>query len=169
MNLLQPRRKTKVLAIILAIIGVIIFISSMISTIQIGEYYIGEIYDSAFTYIIGILFGRVGWGIHLGITLVLISLYLLKQPKMVISSEEEINRNDEIIIKEKQNDLSVLEWFGTLILIAIPLVNLILLLIWAFGTESSKKNFSRATLLYVVVAAIISIIVVLASSQMYLY
>lgn len=44
------------------------------------------------------------------------------------------------------------EWLITMILCAIPFVNVIMLLIWAFsaGTAPSKKNWARANLIYVV-------------------
>lgn len=45
------------------------------------------------------------------------------------------------------NQMSVGQWLLTLILLAIPLVNIILLFVWAFGGDNPKKNFSRATLL----------------------
>lgn len=46
------------------------------------------------------------------------------------------------------------EWFVTLLLLGIPLVNLVLLLVWAFGGSASpsKRNFSRAALIFVVIA-----------------
>ena len=43
--------------------------------------------------------------------------------------------------------MNVKQWLITLIIIAIPIVNLIFLLIWAFGKEDNRKNFSRALLI----------------------
>lgn len=46
--------------------------------------------------------------------------------------------------------MSVKHWLGTLLLLAIPLVNLILLFVWAFGggnISENKKNYSKAVLL----------------------
>jgi hypothetical protein len=168
--LLQSRsNKTRVLAIILCVLGVIIFIFSMISIIQSIEFYVGGIYASVFTYILGIIFGRVGWGIHFGITLILIGLYLLKERKIGVDSEESLMETKDAVLIESPNRISVLEWFGILILLNIPLVNLILLLIWAFDADNPKKNFSRAILLYfaVVIVVVIVIVIATASSQMY--
>lgn len=46
------------------------------------------------------------------------------------------------------------EWFVVLLLLGIPLVNVVLLLIWAFGGSASpsKRNFSRAVLVFLVIA-----------------
>ncbi|WP_205677199.1 hypothetical protein [Antarcticibacterium arcticum] len=45
------------------------------------------------------------------------------------------------------------EWFWTLFLTAIPLVGIILLLIWGFGSSSNlnKSNWAKATLLWILV------------------
>ncbi|RUT28005.1 hypothetical protein EJP77_18490 [Paenibacillus zeisoli] len=46
--------------------------------------------------------------------------------------------------------MSVKQWVGTMLLLAIPVVNVILLFVWAFGggnISPNKKNYSRAALL----------------------
>lgn len=55
-----------------------------------------------------------------------------------------------------QEQVSVKEWVLTLILMMIPLVNLIMLFIWAFGdnTKVSKQNFAKAQLLLVCIVFI---------------
>lgn len=46
--------------------------------------------------------------------------------------------------------VSIGNWMLTYLLMCIPLVNLILLLVWAFGsnTPESKANWAKATLLW---------------------
>lgn len=46
-----------------------------------------------------------------------------------------------------ENQLSTKYWVKTLFLLVIPIVNLVLLILWAFGEENPRKNFSRAALL----------------------
>lgn len=45
------------------------------------------------------------------------------------------------------------EWFWTLFLTAIPLVGLIMLLVWAFGSGNNinKSSWAKATLLWILV------------------
>lgn len=45
--------------------------------------------------------------------------------------------------------LSVGQWLVTLLLLSIPLVNIVLLLVWAFGGSAhpTRRNYSRASLL----------------------
>lgn len=157
-------KKTVAVAIILFVIGLMIFVSSLITFIQGGAYFIGKIYSSIFTYLIAGIFGRMGWGMHLGVVLVCIALYLLMQ-RNAFKLSESIANGDRFEHVERQ-ELSVLSWFGTLILLAIPLVNLILLLVWAFGADNPRKNYSRATLLYGVLGIIITLIVFFATISM---
>ncbi len=50
--------------------------------------------------------------------------------------------------------MSVQEWFLTILILAIPLVNIVMYLYWAFaeGVNVNKRNFCRASLLWAVVA-----------------
>lgn len=57
----------------------------------------------------------------------------------------------------REQVMSVRSWLGTLILLYIPLLNLLLLFVWAFSssTNRNKQNFSRATLLLGVLVGIV--------------
>jgi len=49
-----------------------------------------------------------------------------------------------------QADTSVTDWLVTFVVMLIPLVNLIMLLVWAFGsgTQASRSNWAKALLLW---------------------
>jgi phosphoglycerol transferase MdoB-like AlkP superfamily enzyme len=53
--------------------------------------------------------------------------------------------------------ISLGEWIITLIVLAIPLIGLIMMLVWAFSssTNPSKQNFCRASLLFAVIAIVL--------------
>jgi fatty acid desaturase len=53
--------------------------------------------------------------------------------------------------------MSVGDWFIAILITAIPLVGLIMLLIWAFGsnTNVNKANWAKATLIWMVIGIII--------------
>lgn len=53
------------------------------------------------------------------------------------------------------------EWLITLILTAIPLVGLIMLFVWAFGsdTKPSKANWAKAMLVFVLIAVVFYLVV----------
>lgn len=171
MNLvLQRSNKTKILAILFIIVGVIILITSFMSLIQMSSYYIGELYNSIFTFLLGVIFGKLGWGMHFGVTLLVIGINYIKPLKVSLASEGEEHILSEPVLENKSNRMSVIEWFGTLVLVAIPIVNVIMLIIWSLGTDIEKKNFSLAYLLYTLIIIVIAIAVaVFVTTQMYWY
>ncbi|MCZ4407712.1 hypothetical protein O3Q51_02750 [Cryomorphaceae bacterium 1068] len=62
--------------------------------------------------------------------------------------------------EKTENPQSVTDWVITLLITYIPLVNIIMLLIWAFDSETplSKKNWAKARLIWVLIGIAISTI-----------
>ena len=64
---------------------------------------------------------------------------------------------------EGQNNsvVSVGEWIITILLMIIPLVNIIMLFVWAFGsgTPVSKANWAKASLIWMLISIGLSIII----------
>lgn len=63
------------------------------------------------------------------------------------------------------------DWIKTLLLQIIPIVNIILLFVWAFGsrTNLNKKNFSRAYLLLMAIVLVLYFVIfvlILSSSDL---
>ncbi len=62
----------------------------------------------------------------------------------------------------RQNDqvITLGEWLITLILMAIPIVNIVLLFVWGFSdsTPLSKKNYARASLIFMAIGIILSML-----------
>lgn len=56
--------------------------------------------------------------------------------------------------------VSVMSWILYLIVMAIPLVNIVMLFVWAFGsgTNKNKSNLAKASLILAVVFIILSIV-----------
>jgi hypothetical protein len=54
--------------------------------------------------------------------------------------------------------VSVGDWMMTALLLGIPVVNIILLFVWAFGSNTpiSKANFSKAILLWFLISMVFS-------------
>ena len=52
-----------------------------------------------------------------------------------------------------QNAVSTGEWMGTMLITSIPLIGLIMLFVWAFGssTNASKANWAKAALLWIAI------------------
>lgn len=80
--------------------------------------------------------------------------------------EQQIQENNNI--HETQNvknntPVTVKQWLLTLLLMAIPIVNIVLLFVWAFDSDTnpSKKNFAKAYLIFFAILLVIWIIVVI--------
>lgn len=63
-------------------------------------------------------------------------------------------KNDFKDYKNDTDPLSVGEWLITLIVLAIPFINIIMLFVWSFSdsTNLNKKNFCRASLILSAIA-----------------
>ncbi|MGB6034926.1 MAG: hypothetical protein WBG42_01575 [Cryomorphaceae bacterium] len=63
--------------------------------------------------------------------------------------------------QKTENPQSVTDWVITLFITYIPLVNIIMLLIWAFDAETplNKKNWAKARLIWVLIGIAISTII----------
>lgn len=56
--------------------------------------------------------------------------------------------------------ISVKDWLITILLLAIPIVNIIMLFVWAFGggTNPSKANYAKAALIWALIGIVIYIV-----------
>jgi hypothetical protein len=74
--------------------------------------------------------------------------------------------NDQVANNEKP--MSVGDWFVTLLILAIPLVNIIMYLVWAFssGVNLNKQNFCRATLIWMAIGIVIYIVLIVVLGMM---
>lgn len=57
-------------------------------------------------------------------------------------------------------EVSLGDWILTLFLLAIPVINIVMLFVWAFssGTPVSKANFAKATLIWIAILFVLSLI-----------
>lgn len=64
--------------------------------------------------------------------------------------------------------MTVGDWMVTLLILSLPLVNSIMILVWAFssGGNPNRRNYCLATLLWFVIVAALSVTVVLVVAAM---
>jgi heme/copper-type cytochrome/quinol oxidase subunit 2 len=68
------------------------------------------------------------------------------------------NLNQSINMQDSRNlPLSVSDWFITLLITFIPIVNVIMYLVWAFSdsTNHSKRNFAKAALIWIAIGIVL--------------
>ncbi|MFJ7972639.1 hypothetical protein [Psychrobacillus sp. NPDC096389] len=62
-------------------------------------------------------------------------------------------------IQQKQaSDMSVGEWLITMLIMIIPIVNIVMLFIWAFGSPDKRRNYARASLIWMAISIVLVII-----------
>ena len=61
--------------------------------------------------------------------------------------------------------VSVGDWMLTYLLMCIPLVNIIMLLVWAFvgGAPESKSNWAKASLIWMVIGIVLTVMLIMAA------
>lgn len=70
------------------------------------------------------------------------------------------NNENQFLDRQNEPVISLGDWFITLLICFIPFVNIIMLLIWAFGggTNPNKANFAKAALIFVLIWLLIMMI-----------
>ncbi|SEO37522.1 hypothetical protein [Paenibacillus sp. OV219] len=58
--------------------------------------------------------------------------------------------------------ISVKDWMITMLLLAIPLVNIVMLFVWAFGggANPSKANYAKAGLIWALIGIVFYVVVI---------
>ena len=59
--------------------------------------------------------------------------------------------------QDQSPTISIGEWIITLLITAIPIVGFVMLFVWGFGsgTNATKANFAKATLIFIAVGAVL--------------
>lgn len=68
--------------------------------------------------------------------------------------------NYDYAAAHKQAVVTVGDWIVTFILMVLPIVNIIMLFVWAFGgsTPASKANWAKATLIIYLIIFILTVV-----------
>lgn len=71
-----------------------------------------------------------------------------------------MNQVNSTLQEKEYSPISIGDWIVTFIILAIPIVNIIMLFVWAFGsnTQPSKQNFAKANLILMVILIFIFIL-----------
>lgn len=86
--------------------------------------------------------------------------------------EQNGTNNMELIPNQNNSIVTLGDWVVTILLLAIPIVNIVMLCVWAFGSTApiSKKNFAKAQLIFMGIGIVLlilfwgSIVAILASA-----
>jgi hypothetical protein len=86
--------------------------------------------------------------------------------KIVVEENFKVEKVVEVPQNETHSVMSVGDWLITLVLLSIPFVNLIMIIVWAVGsdTNKNKKNFALALL---VLWGIVVLLFILLGASMF--
>ncbi|MER2261853.1 MAG: hypothetical protein ABS934_07535 [Psychrobacillus sp.] len=65
--------------------------------------------------------------------------------------EEQLHYKDDSAVKTS-TEMTVMEWVITMLIMAIPIVNLVMLFIWGFGNPDPRRNFAKASLIWMAIS-----------------
>lgn len=70
------------------------------------------------------------------------------------------NNNYNYFKPKRDEVVSIKEWVITMLIMSIPIVNLVMIFVWAFGsgTKTSKANYFKATLIMFIIGIFILIL-----------
>lgn len=73
--------------------------------------------------------------------------------------------------QDMEEPMTVGEWILTMLITAIPCVNVIMMLVWAFGSgaKRSKSNWAKAMLIVMLIGVILSVILAVTGVGMGIY
>lgn len=65
--------------------------------------------------------------------------------------------DNQYYVPQTDNDVSIGDWLITMLLCAIPIVNIVMIIVWAAtAKKKSKKNWAIATLIVMVIGIVLS-------------
>lgn len=76
-----------------------------------------------------------------------------------VNEQQVVSRSTQVVPQ-----MSVGSWIVTYILMMIPLVNIIMLFIWAFDATSLRRNFARAQLIMMGIMIVLSIVITIIAA-----
>ena len=64
----------------------------------------------------------------------------------------------EKLQQQSTGDMSVGEWLITMLIMIIPIVNIVMLFVWGFGSPDKRRNYARASLIWMAICIVLVII-----------
>lgn len=73
---------------------------------------------------------------------------------------------EAVFYSQDESVMTTGDWFVTQLLLAIPVVNIVLLLVWGFSSSGNhnRRNFARATMVWWLIALVAFVFFVLVSN-----
>lgn len=69
-----------------------------------------------------------------------------------MNTYEEERLYKEGVSTKTSTEMSVGDWLITMLIMVIPIANLVMLFIWGFGNPDPRRNYARATLIWMAIS-----------------
>ncbi|WP_411747165.1 hypothetical protein [Psychrobacillus psychrotolerans] len=60
--------------------------------------------------------------------------------------------------EKTSNEMTVGDWLITTLILIIPIVNIVMLFIWGFGNPDPRRNYARASLIWIAICIVLMLI-----------
>lgn len=60
--------------------------------------------------------------------------------------------------EKTSNEMTVGDWLITMLILIIPIVNIVMLFIWGFGNPDPRRNYARASLIWMAICVVLMLI-----------
>lgn len=60
--------------------------------------------------------------------------------------------------EKTSNEMTVGDWLITMLILIIPIVNIVMLFIWGFGNPDPRRNYARASLIWMAISIVLMLI-----------
>lgn len=76
----------------------------------------------------------------------------------VVDSLEKVQEQGYDTHEKSAKDMTVGDWLITMLILIIPIVNIVMLFIWGFGNSDPRRNYARASLIWMAICIVLMII-----------
>jgi len=76
----------------------------------------------------------------------------------MVDSLEKVQEPGYDTVEQTSNGMTVGEWLITMLILIIPIVNIVMLFIWGFGNPDPRRNYARASLIWMAIGIVLMII-----------
>ncbi|MET0959853.1 MAG: hypothetical protein ABWX58_05960 [Psychrobacillus psychrotolerans] len=75
-----------------------------------------------------------------------------------MDSLEKVQEQGYDNLEKTSNEMSVGDWLITMLILIIPIVNIVMLFIWGFGNPDPRRNYARASLIWMAIGIVLMLI-----------
>lgn len=76
----------------------------------------------------------------------------------VVDSLEKVQEQGYSTEEVTSKHMTVGDWLITMLILIIPIVNIVMLFIWGFGSPDARRNYARASLIWMAIGIVLMLV-----------